>query len=70
MNRFTVTITDKVSWTTTVDASDATDAEGKAWDLFQTADRSEQFEDDADTTVRVDEINHGAHTNINESTSS
>ena len=67
MSRFTVTITDKVFWTTTVDATDEIDAENKAWVLFQTSDRSEHFEEDADTTVRVDEIEPEHQTNINES---
>ena len=67
MSRFTVTITDKVFWTTTVDATDEIDAENKAWVLFQTSDRSEQFDEDSNTTVRVDEIEPEQQTNINES---
>ncbi len=68
MSRFTVTITDKVFWTTTVDAVDSIDAENKAWVLFQSPDRSEYFDEASDTTVRVDDIEPAHHINPNEST--
>ena len=56
MSPFTVTIRDITAWTTTVQARDAIHAEALAWALFQTADRSEHFEEDSDTTVQVEEV--------------
>ena len=57
MTAFTVTIKDITAWTTTVRAKDAIQAENIAWDLFNnSSDRSEVFETDNDTTVRVEEV--------------
>ncbi len=52
-----VTIKDITAWTTTVRAKDSIHAEELAWGLFQNAaDRSELFEEDTDTTVKVEEV--------------
>ena len=57
MTAFTVTIKDITAWTTTVRAKDAIQAENIAWDLFNnSSDRSEVFEADSDTTVKVEEV--------------
>lgn len=57
MKAFSVTIRDITAWTTTVRAKDAMHAEELAWVLFQQADdRSEHFEVDDDTTVKVEEV--------------
>lgn len=56
MSQFRVTIKDMVSWTTTVSAADAIQAEDLVWELFGRHDRSEHFEDDSDTTVQVEPL--------------
>lgn len=56
MSTFRVTIKDIVSWTTTVSATDATQAEDLAWERFDRRDRSEHFEGDSDTTVQVEPL--------------
>lgn len=56
MQQFRVTISDKTTWTTTVEATGTNEAEDLAWQLFESSDRSEHFEDDSDTTVQVEEV--------------
>jgi hypothetical protein len=57
MKAFSVTIQDITAWTIKVRAKDAILAEELAWVLFQQAiDRSEHFEVDDDTTVKVEEM--------------
>lgn len=57
--RFTVIIRDIKSWTTTVTANDAIEAEELAWDLMndpKKRDADDHFELDEDTTVQVEEL--------------
>lgn len=62
MSTFRVTIKDVVSWITIVSAKDAIQAEDLAWKLFDRPDRSEHFEDDCDTTVRVEPLSDNEST--------
>ena len=56
MKSFILTIKDITAWTITVRAHDAIRTEERAWKLFdESSDRSEHFETDSDTTVRVEE---------------
>lgn len=62
MSQFRVTIKDIVSWTTTVSATDAIQAEDLAWELFSRCDRSKYFEDDSNTTVQVEPLTNNEST--------
>ena len=53
LKRFTVTITDVVDYTATIEAASKSAAYDRAWELFESNERDEHFVDRSETNTTI-----------------